>query len=106
MLPRGHDQRTREETRADIDSLIVELSKLLRGGSGKILIPPIVDMADGVFVEVMVANLKAGNDPRIKQFLTDVIATNVNTDAFYQAPGKLTIIVVQTPMLGLSNVAK
>lgn len=106
MLLRGRDQRIREEARADINSLIAELSKLLRGGSGKISIPLTVDMADEAFVEAMIANLETGSDLRIKQFLTSVMATDVNTDAFCQALDKLTIIVVQALALGLPDVAK
>ena len=103
---RGRDQRIREEARADINSLIAELSKVLRGGSGKISIPLTVDMADEAFVEAMIANLETGSDLRIKQFLTSVMATDVNTDAFCQALDKLTIIAVQALALGIPDAVK
>ena len=106
MLLRGRDQRIREEARADINSLIAELSKVLRGGSGKISIPLTVDMADEAFVEAMIANLETGSDLRIKQFLTSVMATDVNTNTFCQALDKLTIIVVQALALGIPNITK
>lgn len=106
MLLRGRDQRIREEARADINSLIAELSKVLRGGSGKISIPLTVDMADEAFVEAMIANLETGSDLRIKQFLTSVMATYVNTNTFCQSLDKLTIVAVQALALGVPDITK
>ena len=106
MLLRGRDQRIREEARADINSLIAELSKALRGGPGKISIPLTVDMADEAFVESMITNLEIGSDLRIGQFLASAIATDGNTDAFCQSLDKLTIFAVQALALGVSDITK
>lgn len=106
MLLRGRDQRIREETRADVNSLIAELSKALRGGPGKISIPLTADMADEAFVESMITNLEIGSDLRIGQFLASAIATDSNTDTFCQSLDKLTIVAVQALALGISNITK
>ena len=106
MLLRGRDQRIREEARADINSLIAELSKALRGGPGNISIPLTADMADEAFVEAMITNLEIGSDLRIGQFLASAIATDGNTDAFCQSLDKLTIFAVQALALGVSDITK
>lgn len=106
MLLRGRDQRIREEARADINSLIAELSKALRGGPGKISIPLAADMADEAFVEAMITNLEIGSDLRIGQFLASAIATDSNTDTFCQSLDKLTIVAVQALALGIPNITK
>ena len=106
MLLRGRDQRIREEARADINSLIAELSKALRGGPGKISIPLTADMADEAFVESMITNLEIGSDLRIGQFLASTIATDSNTDTFCQSLDKLTIVAVQALALGVPDITK
>ena len=106
MLLRGHDQRIREEARADINSLIAELSKALRGGPGNISIPLAADMADEAFVEAMITNLEIGSDLRIGQFLASAIATDSNTDVFCQSLDKLTIVAVQALALGVPDITK
>lgn len=106
MLLRGRDQRIREEARADINSLIAELSKALRGGPGKISIPLTADMADEAFVESMITNLEIGSDLRIGQFLASTIATDSNTDVFCQSLDKLTIFAVQALALGFPDITK
>lgn len=106
MLLRGRDQRIREEARADVNSLIAELSKALRGGPGKISIPLTADMADEAFVEAMITNLEIGSDLRIGQFLASAIATDGNTDAFCQSLDKLTIVAVQALALGVPDITK
>lgn len=106
MLLRGRDQRIREEARADINSLIAELSKALRGGPGKISIPLTADMTDEAFVEAMITNLGTGSDLRIKQFLASVMATDVSADTFCQALDKLTIVAVQALALGVPDITK
>lgn len=106
MLLRGRDQRIREEARADINSLIAELSKALRGGPGNISIPLTADMADEAFVESMITNLEIGSNLRIGQFLASAIATDGNTDAFCQSLDKLTIVAVQALALGVPDITK
>lgn len=106
MLLRGRDQRIREEARADINSLIAELSKALRGGPGNISIPLAADMADEAFVEAMITNLEIGSDLRIGQFLASAIATDSNTDVFCQSLDKLTIVAVQALALGVPDITK
>lgn len=106
MLLRGRDQRIREEARADINSLIAELSKALRGGPGNISIPLTADMADEAFVEAMITNLEIGSDLRIGQFLASAIATDSNTDVFCQSLDKLTIFAVQALALGFPDITK
>lgn len=106
MLLRRRDQRIREEARTDINSLIAELSKALRGGPGKISIPLTADMADEAFVESMITNLEIGSDLRIGQFLASAIATDGNTDAFCQSLDKLTIVAVQALALGVPDITK
>lgn len=106
MLLRRRDQRIRKEARTDINSLIAELSKALRGGPGKISIPLTADMADEAFVESMITNLEIGSDLRIGQFLASAIATDGNTDAFCQSLDKLTIVAIQALALGIPNITK
>ena len=106
MLLRGRDQRIREEARTDINSLIAELSKALRGGPGNISIPLTADMADEAFVESVITNLEIGSDLRIGQFLASAIATDGNTDAFCQSLDKLTIVAVQALALGVPDITK
>lgn len=106
MLLRGRDQRIREEAHANVNSLIAELSRALRGGPGNISILLTADMADEAFVESMITNLEIGSDLRIGQFLASAIATDGNTDAFCQSLDKLTIVAVQALALGVPDITK
>lgn len=91
------DQRLREETRAQVDSLIGDLAAALRvgGGAGPALVPLTVDMADDAFSEGVVSHLEAESDIRLRQFLGQTAALVNNPDQRRAALDKITIIAAQ-----------
>lgn len=88
------DQRLREETRAQVDSLIAELASALRGGgaAGPILVPLTVEMEDNTFGEGVVSHLEADSDVRLRQFLGHAVGLVSDLDKRRVALDKITIL--------------
>jgi hypothetical protein len=88
------DRRLREETRAQIDSLIADLAAALRtgGGVGSALVPLTVEMADDAFSEGVMSHLEADSDIRLRQFLGQAAALVSNPDERRAALDKLTML--------------
>ncbi|MCZ2849810.1 AlbA family DNA-binding domain-containing protein [Modestobacter sp. VKM Ac-2978] len=91
------DQRLREETRAQVDSLIADLAAALRAGgsAGPALVPLTVEMADEAFVEGVTSYLEADSDIRLRQFLGQTAALVSNPKERSSALDKITILAVQ-----------
>lgn len=88
------DQRLREDTRAQVDSLIADLAAALRsgGGAGPALVPLTVEMGDDSFSEAVVSHLEADSDIRLRQFLGQATSLVSNVDERRSALDKITII--------------
>jgi hypothetical protein len=88
------DQQLREETRAQVDSLIADLAASLRvgGSAGPALVPLTVEMADDTFGEAVVSHLEADSDIRLRQFLGQAAALVSNPDERRVALDKITVL--------------
>lgn len=88
------DERLRVETRAQVDSLIADLTVALRadGGAGPARVPLTIDMADGAFGEAVVSHLEADSDIRLRQFLGRAAALGGDVDERRVALDKITIL--------------
>lgn len=88
------DQRLREETRAQVDSLIGDLAAALRtsGGAGPTLVPLTVEMAEDAFREGVVSHLEADSDIRLRQFLGQAAALVGDAGERQDALDKITIV--------------
>lgn len=88
------DQLLREETRAQVDSLIADLAAALRadGGAGPALVPLTAEMADDAFGEAVVSHLEADSDIRLRQFLGQAAALVGDVDERRVALDKITIL--------------
>lgn len=90
------DQRLREEARAQVDSLIADLSAAMRtGGPGPALVPLSVEMAEATFSEAVVSHLEADSDIRLRQFLGQAAALVNNSDERQPALDKITVLAAQ-----------
>lgn len=88
------DQRLREDTRAQVDSLIADLATALRagGGAGPALVPLTLEMADDAFSEGVVSHLEADSDIRLRQFLGQAAALVSDPNERRVAFDKITIL--------------
>lgn len=102
------DRRLREETRAEVDSLIADLAAAMRasGGAGPALVPLTVEMADDTFGEAVVSHLDADSDIRLRQFLGQTAALISNPDKRQAALDKITILAAQAMYFERDSVAE
>jgi len=102
------DQRLREETRAQVDSLIADLAAALRTGgrAGPAFVPLTVEMADEAFREGVVSHLEADSDVRLRQFLGQAAALVSNPDERQAALDKITILAAHAMYFERDTVAQ
>lgn len=88
------DQRLREDTRAQVDSLIADLAAALRagGGAGPTLVPLTVEMRDDAFSEAVASHLEADSDIRVRKFLGQAATLVSDVDERRTAFDKITIL--------------
>jgi hypothetical protein len=102
------DQRLREETRAQVDSLIADLATTLRtsGSAGSALVPLTVEMANDAFRESVASHLEAESDIRLRQFLGQAAALIGIPDDRQAALDKITIIAAHAMYFERNAVAQ
>src|SRR5690625_90795 len=91
------DQRLREQTRVQVDSLISDLAVALREGgiSGSDLVPLTVEMANSAFSEAVISHLESDDDIRLRQFIGKAAALISSAAEQDNALEKLTILTAQ-----------